>query len=120
MNLAVHVGHGVINNLMLEFPETFIRFQRIGIQSGTGLNVFADFGLKCLLFSVWNNLSANLATPLLNPHDSGFIFAASTGDLACSFASCIFRAFPPMKVSSASTSPESLSTGLRPRAYRIR
>jgi hypothetical protein len=48
--LAVNLGHSVIDDLMGVLPrESLIGFQIITVESGTGFDVFLDFGLECAL-----------------------------------------------------------------------
>jgi hypothetical protein len=49
---AINVIDGVVDYLMLEVPQTFLRFQRIGIQGRTGFDVLANFSMERLALAI--------------------------------------------------------------------
>src|ERR1017187_7951709 len=80
MDFAVHVGHSMVNNFMLKFVKALVGLERVGEDRGTGQDVLPDFGLKRLLFAVWNYGRAHLAAALKNAHYGGLVLASSSGD----------------------------------------
>src|SRR5262249_48694716 len=81
---------------------------RVAVERGTRFNVLADFGLQCFLATIWNDGSADVSTTLQNTDHRSLVFTAKPVIRRCRLSMCMFRALPPMKVSSTSTSPDSL------------
>ena len=110
MDATVHVLDSMVNDLMgIIVGESIVGEQRIGVESRASFNMLFDFGLRAALLAVCDNLRANLAAPLQDAHDGSLILPASPGDATLALLMCMFRALPPMKVSSASTSPDNLA-----------
>src|SRR4051812_43588358 len=95
---------------MLKLAQPFVRLQGICVQRRPCLNMQPDFRLKRVLLAIRYDLGADLTAALQNPHNHRFIFAASPVILRSLTSLCMLRALPPMKVSSASTWPDSLSS----------
>src|SRR5688572_25030947 len=80
MNFAENILYGVINNLMLKFVQTFVRFQGIGEDGGTRNDMLTDFRLKRVLLAVRDNLNADLSATFQDSHNSSLILTASASD----------------------------------------
>jgi len=67
------------------------------------------FNFRCqrMALTVWDYGRANFSAALKNAHDGSLVFGTSSGDPATALREVHVSRFPPMKVSSASTSPES-------------
>src|SRR5665213_2346536 len=72
----------MVYNLMLKFVQPFIRFQGIGIQCRSSLNVLADFRLKGLLLAAVYNFGPDFAAALKDSEHHSLVFTASPGNLA--------------------------------------
>ena len=91
------------------FVQTIVGLQRIAIERRSGFDILAYQRLQGFLFAPVDHAGANLAAALQNRRDYGLAFrSAPSLNLAGLPSACMFRAFAPIKVSSTSTSPESL------------
>src|ERR1035438_5807111 len=79
MNLAIDIGYRMVDHLMLKLIQALVGFERVGEDSGTRKNMLPDFGLKRLLFAVWNHGRANVAAAFQDAHHGGLVLAASAG-----------------------------------------
>jgi hypothetical protein len=121
VDLAINVLYGVVHDLMLEFVQTVVRREGIGVERATRFNV-------CLRTSVWiadflrfgmtfvRTLPPRSRIPMTGVLSLPHVPVIRSARLPA----CAFRALSPIKVSSASTSPVSLSTGSMPSANRMR
>src|ERR1035438_1285277 len=80
MHFAAYIFHRVVYHFVLKLIKTFVRFQRIGEDCGTGKNVLADFRLKRLLFAVWNYGRAHFAAAFKDAHNGGLVLASGASD----------------------------------------
>src|SRR5260370_14728200 len=76
---------------MLKLGQAVVRFQCIGVDRATGLNVLANLSLKRFLLAVGHDSGAYLTglsvlAALKNSHHRGFILAARTGDFCRTLA----------------------------------
>jgi len=85
MYIAIHVGDGVINDLVNKFAgQAFIGLQCIAVQRRSRLNVFAHQRLQIFFLAAINDLGANLAAALHHSSNDGLTFRpASSLNLAC-------------------------------------
>src|SRR5947209_2736286 len=128
MHSAANVLYCVVYNLMRVLRlKAVVRHQGIAVQSGTSLHMLFHDGLKSFLFAVWYDYRSYFAVcafalvaTFKNAHDSGL----STGPLPVIrrflTSMCMFRAFPPMNVSSTSHSPANFKNEPVCMAMRIR
>ena len=99
----------MIHNLMgVLASQALIGEKSIGVEGGTRFDMLANLRLKIMFLAVGDHLGANLAAALKDAQYSNLVFGASSGDATGLYVGCMLRAFPPMNVSSASTSPESI------------
>ena len=98
---------------MLEFVQAVVGLQRIGEERGTSFNVLADFGLKRILLTVWHYSRTSIFSATFQNARLTAVLSLPPVPviLRARFSGCMFRALPPMKVSSASISPATTSHG---------
>src|SRR6266542_3336038 len=83
MNATVHVFDSMIHNFVgVVAGQSLIREQGIGVERGASFYVFLYFRLQQSLFTVTDNLCANLTTTFQNAHDSSLILTARTSNAA--------------------------------------
>src|SRR5438270_10783887 len=106
---AIYVLSGMVNDLMRVIAiESFIRHQSISVECSASSDVLAYFFLQYFAATVWNYTSANLPATFQVPTTVVLSFPPLPVMRRFRSLTCMFRAFPPMKVSSTSTSPPSL------------
>src|SRR5438128_6325703 len=121
VNSTVNVLNCVIDHLMRVVAcQALIGKQCIRVQGRTCFNVLLDLCLQRLFLAVRNYHGTNFPAPFHDAHDCGFILPARACDAALSFANVHVPRFPPMNVSSASTSPVSFSNEPDVKAKRMR
>jgi hypothetical protein len=81
VNLPVNISDGVIYDLVgVLARQSFVREQRIAVESRAGLDVLSHFRLKSVFLSIPNNGGSHFPTALQNPHHDCFVFPASSSD----------------------------------------
>src|SRR6266404_1463593 len=81
VNLPINVTFCMVNRLVQEvWPQSLIGHERIGVDGAFCFNVSANTRLQVMLPAGRDDVGANLAATLQNPHDSGLAFNASVGD----------------------------------------
>jgi len=82
VNFPVYVGHGMVDNLMLELVEPVLGLQGVGVQGGTSLDMLADRCLNLGLFPALDDHRPHFAAALKYSHDGSLILDSSSGDFA--------------------------------------
>src|SRR5271157_296465 len=84
---AIYVLNRVIYDLMLELiMESFVSAHLISVECGSSFDVLTNDGLQGFLLAICNDLSADLAATLQQPHDDGLVSEALTH---ASYAPCV-------------------------------
>ena len=107
---AIYVLNGMVDDLVLIFAlQSLVTSEFIGVKHGSRFNVGLDDSVQGILMTVGNDLGANLPAAFSIPMTMilSSVFRPCPVMRRAFTLLCMFRAFPPMKVSSASTSPES-------------
>src|SRR5205809_6034264 len=121
MNRAVHVGHGMIDDLVRVFPfQSVIGFQFIAVERRASFHMLFHFALQSLFFRL-STTTVRTCPPRSRIPITATLFLVPLPVMRrfrC--ATCMFLAFPPMKVSSTSTSPTSFTKEPVCMALRIR
>src|SRR6185437_7767662 len=78
---AIHVLSGVVNYLMRVIAcESFIREQRISVESRASSHMLAYFFLQNFLATARNHAGANLSATLQYADNGGFVFGSSSSN----------------------------------------
>src|SRR6266568_316603 len=124
MDAAIHVLHGVIDNLMRVIAlQSFVGKQCVGVQGRTSFDLFSHFRLQFFLFRLVITLVRIFPPRSRIPMTAVLSLPPVPVILRLRSLMCILRALPPMKVSSASTSepgPPILTKDLDCTARRMR
>jgi hypothetical protein len=106
VDVSVHVLYGVVDYgvLVIGF-QTFVGLQGIAENRGTSFDALADNWLEFLLGTRGNMARNNLPPRSTIPKTISFPSGPRPVIFASRFDLCMLRAFPPMKLSSTSTSP---------------
>ena len=106
---AIYVLSRMVNDLMSVIRcQSVVGHERIAVERRASGDVFANFVLQHGLAATRDDGSADLPAPLQDAHDCGLSFVPVPVMRRLRSETCMFRALPPMKVSSTSTSPPSL------------
>src|ERR1017187_3430007 len=83
MDVAVHIGHGVIDDLVCVLAlQPFVREKKVSVQRRTGFNVLFNFSLESALLAVRDYHGADLAATLYDAEHGSLIFATGASDPA--------------------------------------
>ena len=85
--------------------QSFVGSQCVSVHCRARRDLFLHYRLKGFLLAVRNDFGSYFATTPKEAEDCGFVFGAVPLIFSSRFARCMFRALPPMKVSSTSISP---------------
>ena len=89
MNVAFHIGYGVVDHLVLKLIKTLVGFQSISEDRGASKDVIAEFALQGFLFGVVYDLGAHPASALSaafqNAHHGSLVLAASASNAPCPY-----------------------------------
>src|ERR1017187_2624093 len=110
VDLAVHIPHGVVNHLMLELIQPFVGFLfRASVKSADPVSTCLRTSACSAFFLRFGTTEVRTSPPRSRiPMTAVLSFGPVPLILAARLAACMLRALPPMKVSSASTSPQSI------------
>jgi hypothetical protein len=119
VNVAIDVLFRMVNNLVSVFGfQTIVGPERIGVDFHSDRNLLADATLKFAFLSRAHHRRADLPGPEFKQSKQPLCPSARVPQMfSMRLPTCMCRAFPPMKVSSASTVPVILLM-LPPRASR--
>lgn len=81
MHVAIDVFNGVVNYLMSELVQAFVRLQSIGVDVRSGFHVVANQLLQFGLATGLGDRGADLAAALQHCGDNRLAFRAGAGDL---------------------------------------
>src|SRR6266508_5530112 len=108
VHTAFDVLLGVVDNLVhVLVVEPGVGQQRVAVDHGALLNVLADAGLESPALRIGHDDGTDLAAARSTPATMALSLPPVPVILRTRVALCMFRALPPMKVSSTSISPSS-------------